>query len=191
VADAIQGTPDTIEVRRSNVHGMGVFALKPIAKGTRLIEYVGERVSHKEADSRYEEKDATDAHTFLFIVDSRTVIDAGVGGNDARFFNHACNPNCESVIEAKRVYIETTRDIAPGEELTYDYQIQREKDDPENIDEVFACHCGAPNCRGTMLWPTKRPEPGKRKAKQKAAAKSRKQAKKKTMRKKKKGSRRR
>jgi uncharacterized protein len=190
VADAIQGTPDTIEVRRSNVHGMGVFALKPIAKGTRLIEYVGERVSHQEADSRYEEKDATDAHTFLFIVDSRTVIDAGVGGNDARFFNHACNPNCESVIEAKRVYIETTRDIAPGEELTYDYQIQREKDDPENIDEVFACHCGAPNCRGTMLWPTKRPEPRKRKAKPQAA-KTGKKAKKKTMRKKKKGSRRR
>ena len=168
MADAIQGTPDTIEVRRSNVHGMGVFALKPIPKGTRLIEYVGERVSHQEADSRYEEKDANDAHTFLFIVDSRTVIDAGVDGNDARFFNHACNPNCESVIEAKRVYIETTRDIAPGEELTYDYQIQRERDDPPDIDEVFACHCGAPDCRGTMLWPTKRPEPRKRKPKKKA-----------------------
>jgi uncharacterized protein len=164
----IQGTPDMIEVRRSNVHGMGVFALKPIPKGTRLIEYVGERVSHQEADSRYEEKDANDAHTFLFIVDSRTVIDAGVDGNDARFFNHACNPNCESVIEAKRVYIETTRDIAPGEELTYDYQIQRERDDPPDIDEVFACHCGAPDCRGTMLWPTKRPEPRKRKPKKKA-----------------------
>jgi uncharacterized protein len=168
MADAIQGTPDMIEVRRSNVHGMGVFALKPIPKGTRLIEYVGERVSHQEADSRYEEKDANDAHTFLFIVDSRTVIDAGVDGNDARFFNHACNPNCESVIEAKRVYIETTRDIAPGEELTYDYQIQRERDDPPDIDEVFACHCGAPDCRGTMLWPTKRPEPRKRKPKKKA-----------------------
>jgi SET domain-containing protein len=170
MAEAIQGTPDMIEVRRSSVHGMGVFALKPIQKGTRLIEYAGERVSHKEADRRYEEKDATDAHTFLFIVDSRTVIDAGVDGNDARFFNHACNPNCESVIEAKRVYIETTRDIAPGEELTYDYQIQREQGDPANIDEVFACHCGAPNCRGTMLWPTKRAEPRKRKAKKKTGA---------------------
>jgi len=166
---AIQGTPDMIEVRRSSVHGMGVFALKPIPKGTRLIEYVGERVSHSEADSRYEEKEANDAHTFLFIVDSRTVIDAGVDGNDARFFNHACNPNCESVIEAKRVYIETTRDITPGEELTYDYQIQREKDDPPNIDEVFVCRCGALDCRGTMLWPTKRAEPRKRKVKKKAA----------------------
>jgi len=186
MADAIQGTPDMIEVRRSSVHGMGVFARKPIPKGTRLIEYVGERVSHKEADSRYEEKDANDAHTFLFIVDSRTVIDAGVDGNDARFFNHACNPNCESVIEAKRVYIETIRDVAPGEELTYDYQIQREKGDPANIDEVFACHCGAPDCRGTMLWPTKPPVPRKRKVKQKAGAKARQKPKKK-----KKGSRRR
>ena len=164
MVDASQEPADLIEVRRSNVHGMGVFARKPIPKGTRLIEYVGERVSHQEADNRYEQKDANDAHTFLFIVDSRTVIDAGVDGNDARFFNHACNPNCESVIEAKRVYIETIRDVAPGEELTYDYQIQREKDDPDNIDEVFACHCGAPACRGTMLWPTKRPESRQRAA---------------------------
>jgi len=190
MVDANQDPASLIEVRRSPVHGMGVFALKPIPKGTRLIEYVGERVSHKEADSRYEEKDANDAHTFLFIVDSRTVIDAGVDGNDARFFNHACNPNCESVIEAKRVYIETIREVAPGEELTYDYQIQREQGDPDNIDEVFACHCGAPACRGTMLWPTKRPEPRKRAVKKQAGRKSRRPDRKKA-KKKKKGSRRR
>jgi len=163
-------TSDLIEVRRSGVHGLGVFAAKPIAKGTRIIEYVGERVSHDEADRRYEEKDANDSHTFLFIVDSKTVIDAGTDGNDARFFNHSCDPNCESTVEKKRVYIEATRDIAPGTELTYDYQIYREEGDPENIDEVFKCRCGFPNCRGTMLWP---PEPKKkRKAKKKAVAKS-------------------
>ena len=149
-------TSELIEVRRSNVHGLGVFAAQRIPKGTRIIEYVGERVSHDEADRRYEEKDANDSHTFLFIVDSKTVIDAGVDGNDARFFNHSCDPNCESTVEKRRVYIEAVRDIESGAELTYDYQIQREDDDPQNIDEVFACRCGFPQCRGTMLWPTER-----------------------------------
>ena len=171
-------TSELIEVRRSNVHGLGVFATQRIRKGTRIIEYVGERVSHAEADRRYEEKDANDSHTFLFIVDRRTVIDAGVDGNDARFFNHSCDPNCESTVEKKRVYIEAIRDIEPGAELTYDYQIQREDDDPDNIDEVFACRCGFPQCRGTMLWPTERKP--KKKAKQKVRAKSNTRAKKKS-----------
>jgi hypothetical protein len=160
---------DLIEVRRSNVHGLGVFATRQIRKGTRIIEYVGERVSHDEADRRYEEKDANDSHTFLFIVDSKTVIDAGVDGNDARFFNHSCNPNCESTVEKRRVYIEAIRDIEPGDELTYDYQIQREDDDPDNIDEIFACRCGFAQCRGTMLWPTERKP---RAARKKAGGKS-------------------
>src|SRR6185437_126130 len=118
------------EVRRSPVHGLGAFALRRIHKGTRIIEYLGERVSHQEADRRYQGKEANDAHTFLFIVDAQTVIDAGVDGNEARFLNHACSPNCESVIEKRRVYIEAIRTIEPGEEVTYDYQIQREEDDP-------------------------------------------------------------
>jgi uncharacterized protein len=168
-------TSELIEVRRSNVHGLGVFAARRITKGTRIIEYVGERVSHDEADRRYEEKDANDSHTFLFIVDSKTVIDAGVDGNDARFFNHSCDPNCESTVEKRRVYIEALRDIESGAELTYDYQIQREDDDPDNIDDVFACRCGFPKCRGTMLWPTerkaKRKKP-KKKAKTAASGKT-------------------
>jgi hypothetical protein len=159
------------EVRRSAVHGMGAFALRRIRKGTRIVEYLGERVSHAEADRRYESKAANDAHTFLFIVDSKTVIDAGVDGNDARFFNHSCNPNCESVIEKRRVFIEATRTIEPGEEMTYDYQIQREEDDPPGIDEVFACRCGFPQCRGTMLWPPDPPKRAKAKAKTRAKAK--------------------
>ena len=168
-------TSDLIEVRRSGVHGLGVFAAKFIKKGARIIEYVGERVSHDEADRRYEVKDANDSHTFLFIVDSKTVIDAGTDGNDARFFNHSCDPNCESTVAKKRVFIEAIRDIEAGTELTYDYQIYREEGDPENIDEVFACRCGFPNCRGTMLWP---PEPKKkRKAKKKAVAKGKSKAK--------------
>jgi hypothetical protein len=142
-----------IEVRDSPLHGLGVFATGRIAQGARIIEYLGERVSHAEADRRYLHKDAADSHTFLFIVDARTVIDAGVGGNEARFVNHACDPNCESVIEKRRVFIAALRDIEPGEELTYDYQIQREADDPPDIDAIFACRCGFGTCRGSMLWP--------------------------------------
>jgi uncharacterized protein len=151
-----------LEVRGSPLHGLGVFTLQRIGKGTRIIEYLGERVSHAEADRRYESKDAADNHTFLFIVDTRTVIDAGVDGNEARFVNHACAPNCESVIEKGRVFIDAIRNIAPGEELTYDYQIQREADDPPDIDAIFACRCGLKGCRGTMLWPPRRSPPARR-----------------------------
>ena len=152
-----------IEVRDSPLHGLGVFAARRIRKGTRIIEYLGERVSHAEADRRYEHKGADDAHTFLFIVDSRTVIDAGVDGNEARFVNHACEPNCESVIENRRVFIDAVRAIEPGEELTYDYQIKREPDDPPDIDSIFACRCDSARCRGSMLWPP-RPSVTRRRA---------------------------
>ncbi len=145
-----------IEVRVSPLHGLGVFARLPIARGTRVLEYLGERISHEEADRRYEHKSAHDNHTFLFIADDTTVIDAGIDGNEARFVNHACDPNCESVIERARVFIDAIRPIAPGEELTYDYQIQRETSDPPDIDAIFACRCGLARCRGTMMWPPRR-----------------------------------
>ena len=112
---------------------------------------------HLESEGKLED----DNHTFLFIVDRGIVIDAGVNGNDARFINHGCDPNCESVTEDRRVFVEAIRTIQPGEELKYDYSIGRAKDDPPDVDEVFACHCGAPKCRGTMLWPAKRPKPRK------------------------------
>jgi SET domain-containing protein len=165
-----QASHPAFEIRKSGVHGLGAFALRNIRKGERLIEYLGDRVTHGEADRRYEDHDENDNHTFLFIVDKRTVIDAGVGGNDARFINHSCDPNCESVIEKRRVFIEAIRDIEAGEELGYDYQIGRERSDPPNVDEIYACRCGSAKCRGTMLWPPKRPKPRKRvKAKSRAS----------------------
>ncbi len=130
--------------------------LRRIRKGTRVIEYLGDRVSHREADRRYESKTTADNHTFLFIVDRGVVIDGGSHGNDARFINHGCDPNCESVIEDRRIFIEAIRTIQPGEELTYDYQIGRDRSDPPDVDEMFACRCGAKSCRGSMLWPPKR-----------------------------------
>jgi SET domain-containing protein len=139
------------EVRHSSIHGYGVFAARRIRKGTAVIEYMGERVSHAEADERYKDKVSTDNHTFLFTVDEKTVIDAGVNGNEARFINHGCDPNCESAISNKRVFIMAIRTIQPGEELAYDYQIERDSGDAPDIDEVYACRCGAMNCRGSML----------------------------------------
>jgi hypothetical protein len=133
-----------------------VFARRRIRKGTRIIEYLGDRVSHREADNRYDNKTTDDGHTFLFIVDRGIVIDGGSNGNDARFINHGCDPNCESEIDDLRVFIEAVRTIEAGEELKYDYQIGRDRSDPANVDEVFACRCGADKCRGSMLWPPRR-----------------------------------
>ena len=152
------------EVRHSPIHGYGVFAARRIRKGTRVVEYLGDRVSHAQADARYEDKDPNDNHTFLFTVDAKTVIDGGVNGNEARYINHGCNPNCESASVKKRIYIEAIRTIQPGEELSYDYQIERDSDDAPNVDEVFACRCGANGCRGSMLMeaPKKRKVPARK-----------------------------
>ena len=164
--------PPPIETRDSGIHGCGVYATRSIKKGTRIIEYLGERITHAEADRRYEIKGDDDGHTFLFVVNDEVCIDAGVGGNAARFINHTCNPNCETVIENDRVFIDAVRTIQPGDELGYDYQLTWEStDDPEEL-KLYACRCGATNCRGTML--DRIPLDEKRKAE--AAARRRKTA---------------
>ncbi len=166
-------TSPLIEARNSPIHGRGVFAVAPIKKGTRIIEYLGERISHAEADRRYEVKGDDDGHTFLFIASNRTVIDAGVDGNDARFINHNCNPNCETVIEDSRVFIDAVRNIKPGEELGYDYQLTWESTDEPAELALYECRCGAKNCRGTMLNkdPLDKKKTTKKKAKKKAKKK--------------------
>ena len=156
------------EIRESAIAGKGAFALQFIAPAVRLIEYTGERVSHEVADARYADEEAAgNTHTVLFSVDDKTVIDAGVNGNDARFFNHSCDPNCQSRIVRGRVYLETIRDIEPGEELTYDYEIPRDDETDEVARQKYPCHCGAQNCRGTLLLPAKKP---KRKAKRRSTS---------------------
>jgi SET domain-containing protein len=148
---SIPSTSPLITVYDSPIHGRGVRALMPIKKGSRVIEYLGERVSHDEADRRYDLKGQDDGHTFLFIASNRTVIDAGVNGNEARYVNHSCAPNCETIIEKSRVFIEAIRNIKPGEELGYDYQLTWEStDDPAELAN-YTCRCGAKRCRGTML----------------------------------------
>jgi SET domain-containing protein len=138
-------------IRRSGVHGKGAFALKDIRKGTRLVEYVGENITPAESDRRYDDTKVKDHHTFLFSVDSRKVIDATYGGNESRFINHSCDPNCDAVIEKRRVYIEANRTIRKGEELAYDYNYERTPRTTKADERLYKCLCGSPNCRGTIV----------------------------------------
>jgi SET domain-containing protein len=137
--------------RSSSIHGRGVFALTQIPKGSRVIEYSGERISHEEADRRYSEVHQNSPHTMLFTVDDKVVIDATRRGNSARWINHSCAPNCEAVDEDGRIYIETIRAIRPGEELTYDYNLQLDEPHTVAAKRLHACYCGARRCRGTLL----------------------------------------
>ena len=141
------------KVRSSRIQGMGAFAARRIRKGTRIVEYQGERITPKEGDARYENDHNPNSRVLLFTVDKRTVIDAGVNGNEAQYINHSCEPNCEAVIESRRIYIEALRTISPGEELTYDYNLTRDEQDGAQTESDYACHCGANTCRGTMLEP--------------------------------------
>jgi SET domain-containing protein len=148
-------------IRRSKIQGKGAYATRPIRKGERIIEYVGERISWAESDRRYDDTKTKRHHTFLFAVNKKIVIDAAVGGNDARFINHSCEPNCEAVGEKSRIFIEALRAIQPGEELTYDYAYEREKGTTEEDEKLYVCHCGSARCRGTILAPQKQRRPRK------------------------------
>lgn len=135
-----------IEVRESGVHGRGVYTRQFIPKGKRIIEYTGQRVSWEAAPD-----DNNDPHTFNFGLENGEVINPEIGGNDARWINHSCNPNCEAVEEDDRIFIYAMRNIQPGEELLYDYQLEIDEPITEASKKKFACYCGASNCRGTML----------------------------------------
>lgn len=139
------------EVRDSVIAGRGAFAIRPIKKGERLIEYVGERITHEQADLRYDDESMDEHHTFLFTISSRTVIDATYDGNESRFINHSCDPNCEAEIERGRVWISAVRDIAVGEELHYDYAYERSGDETEEDEERYKCLCGTARCRGSIM----------------------------------------
>jgi len=144
-------------IRSSDIHAAGCFTLDGIPQGTRVLEYTGERITKAEGDNRYDGR----PFTYLFGVgDGDVVID---GHGMAMFVNHSCDPNCETDEENGRVYIATIRDVAAGEELTYDYCLYDGDDDAP-------CYCGAKSCRGSMYSP----EELKKKAR--AAAKKKKQA---------------
>ena len=109
-----------IQVRRSGVHGKGVFALQDIAEGETVIEYVGEVITWQQAQDRHPHDPSDPNHTFYFHVDEDRVIDALYGGNSSRWINHSCDANCEADEEGGRVFIKALRNIKAGEELNYD-----------------------------------------------------------------------
>jgi SET domain-containing protein len=147
-----------ILVRRSRIQGRGVFATRSIAKGERIIEYTGARISHDEADAQSPDDEARARHhTFLFAVDDDVVIDGGRGGNDARFINHSCEPNCEVAIVRRRIFVDALRDIEAGEEILYDYWYMTDESYTlEDLRRIYPCRCGSESCRGTLARPPKR-----------------------------------
>ena len=140
-----------IQVRRSPVHGRGVFALRAICAGERIIEYTGERISWPEALRRHPHDPAQPTHTFYFQLDGGDVIDALYGGNTARWINHSCAPNCEALEDDGRIFIHALRPIEAGEELNYDYGLVIDEPLTDELKADYACCCGAPECRGTLL----------------------------------------
>lgn len=150
--------PKKIAQRRSPIHGNGVFAVAPIARGEQIAEYKGRLLTVEEADDEYADTMET-GHTFLFTLNDEYVIDANVKGNVARWINHSCKPNCEPLLvedekgrtHKDRVIIEAKRAIKPGEELTYDYGITLDVPHTNKLKKIWACRCGAKNCTGTML----------------------------------------
>jgi SET domain-containing protein len=139
-----------LSVRRSPIHGKGVFALRMLAAGERIIEYKGEVTSWRRAARRIE-RTGDYGHTFVFGLSDGRVIDGSVGGNSARWLNHACRANCEAVEIDGRVFIEAAVDIQRGEELFISYGLAVDDPHDEETRSQFVCRCGSPACRGTML----------------------------------------
>lgn len=144
-------------VRSSAVHGNGVFARRLIPAGEPIIEYRGERIEWSEALIRAELKGGPVNHTFFFTLADGRMIDGGSDGNEARFINHSCEPNCEAMEHQDgSVFIYSLMDIRRGEELVYNYALIYEARHTAAVRRAFVCHCGAPGCTGTMLAPKPR-----------------------------------
>jgi uncharacterized protein len=142
---------DFIRVGQSRIQGRGVFAKRKIPKGTRVVEYLGDRIPLE--NSLRDLTPGEPASVYVVYLDETTVIDGARNGNDARFINHSCNPNCEAYGLGEHVYIYSMCEIIRGQELTFDYKLasttgrRRIKQNAE----AYRCRCGSVNCRGTML----------------------------------------
>jgi hypothetical protein len=153
VSDGIPNPPWHI-VHRSPIHGSGVFAKRKIPAGTRILEYVGEVIDNDEADRRHPVNPDDPFHTFFFAVANGKVIDGGVRGNEGRYINHSCEPNCEAEeTEDGRIFVVALQPIARGEELNYDYGLILDARHTAKLKKQYECRCGAPSCRHTMLAP--------------------------------------
>ncbi|MDQ9169289.1 SET domain-containing protein-lysine N-methyltransferase [Oxalobacteraceae bacterium R-40] len=157
-APAPVSSPDSspIVVRDSKVHGRGVFATRKIPEGSFIIEYMGERITEREANRRKAADPDNPFHTFFFSLENGKMIDGDADGNDARWINHSCEPNCEAREEKGRIFIHALRDIKRGEELNYDYGLILEERHTPAVKRAYACLCGSSQCRGTLLAPKRR-----------------------------------
>ena len=130
--------------------------MAPIARDEVIIEYTGEVIGWPEALRRHPHDPNDPNHTFYFSLEGGKVIDAKVGGNSSRWINHACEPNCQADETDGRVFIRALRDLQPGDELFYDYGLVLDERQTAKLKKQYACHCGSPSCRGTMLAPKTR-----------------------------------
>ena len=140
-----------IQVRESGIHGKGVYAIRPIKAGNRVLEYKGEIITWKKAEARHPHDISQPNHTFYFHLDDGHVIDARHTGNSAKWINHSCKPNLEAIQDGNRIFLNALRNIKVGEELSYDYGLVIDIRKTARVKKDFACFCGVPNCRGTML----------------------------------------
>jgi SET domain-containing protein len=143
-----------LRVRASPIAGQGAFASRAIACGERIIEYAGERITEAEFQRRDPVSEpGTSHHNVFFEVKPDVVIDANVDGNEARFINHSCDPNCETRLEDDRVQIYARRDIRLDEELCFDYGYVRQAHHTPAMLAAHPCRCGSATCRGTLFKP--------------------------------------
>jgi SET domain-containing protein len=149
--DSPKSSTRRIQVRKSGVHGKGVFALQDIAKGDTVIEYVGEIISAQEAEDRHPHDPKDPNHTFYFQIDEDRVIDALHGGNSARWINHCCSPNCKPEVIDGRVFIKAKKNIPAGAELNYDYGLIIDEPITKALIAQYPCWCGSLKCRQTLL----------------------------------------
>jgi SET domain-containing protein len=129
-----------VRIGRSHIDGQGLFAAQDIAEGTRIIAYIGEKITRRESVRRLEAGNA-----YIFHLNYRYALDGETLTNTARYINHSCDPNCEVEKTNDILWIVALRDIKEGEELSYDYgyTLEHYKDNP--------CNCGAKNCCGYIL----------------------------------------
>jgi SET domain-containing protein len=153
----------SIVLRRSHIHGNGVFAAKSLPTKKRVVQYRGALLTHDEVDTTHG-GDIETGHTFLFTLNDLFVIDGNTRGNIARWINHSCTPNCEATVvehrsgdvAKERIFIETVRPVHAGEELTYDYGITLEDRHTLRLKKIWECRCGAETCSGTLLKPKRK-----------------------------------
>ena len=139
-----------VTVRRSPVHGKGVFATRSLAAGERVLEYKGEITAWRYALRRHR-REGVAGHTFLFGLSDGQVIDGSRGGSSARWLNHACTPNCETIEDDGRIFIYTLRPVDAGEEFFIDYLLEVDDAVDEQARAQYACACASAGCRRSML----------------------------------------